>query len=126
MPTNVKELLAAADAAVPRITPAQAKDLVAKEGAVIIDVRDTTEVQATGRVKGAIHIPRGLLEFKADAATSYHDKNLMPERPVIIYCAAGSRAALAGKTLKDMGYTKVFNLGGFKGWAEAGEAVDPA
>ena len=125
MPQTVKEMLAAAEAEVPRITAAEAKVLIA-DGAVVVDVRDSAELAAGGKVKGAIHIPRGSLEFRADATTSYHDKNLSPEKPVILYCAAGSRAALAGKALKDMGYRKVFNLGGFKEWAEAGEAVDPA
>ena len=125
MPRTVKEMIAEADAEVPRITAAEAKALMA-EGAVVVDVRDSAEVTASGKVKGAIHIPRGSLEFKADAGTSYHDKNLSPEKPIILYCAAGSRAALAGKALKDMGYKQVFNLGGFKDWAEAGESVDPA
>jgi len=123
---TVKDLLAAAEAQVPRITPAQARDMVAKDGAVIVDVRDSAELKAGGKAKGAIHIPRGSLEFKADDTTAYHDKNLAKDRPVILYCAAGSRAALAGKALKDMGYQKVFNLGGFKDWAEAGEPVEPA
>ncbi|HXS08178.1 MAG TPA: rhodanese-like domain-containing protein [Rhizomicrobium sp.] len=126
MPNTVKELLATADAQIPRITPAEAQEMVAKDGAVIVDVRDSAELQASGKAKGAIHIPRGSLEFKADDTTSYHDKNLARDRPVILYCAAGSRAALAGKALKDMGYQKVFNLGGFKDWVDAGCPVDPA
>jgi rhodanese-related sulfurtransferase len=123
---TVKDLLAAADAQIPRITPAQAQEMVAKDGAIIVDVRDSAELAAGGKAKGAIHIPRGSLEFKADDTTSYHDKNLAKDRPVILYCAAGSRAALAGKALKDMGYRKVFNLGGFKDWTEAGGPVDTA
>ena len=126
MPATVKDMIAAADALVPRITPAEAREMVAKDGALVIDVRDSAEVAASGKVKGAIHIPRGSLEFKADDTTSYHDKNLAKDKPVILYCAAGSRAALAGKALKDMGYKKVFNLGGFKDWVEAGQPVDPA
>ena len=123
---TVKELLAAAEAAVPHITVAQAQEMIAKDGAIVVDVRDSAEVEASGKAKGAIHIPRGSLEFKADTTTPYHDKNLSPDKPVILYCAAGSRAALAGKALKDMGYQKVFNLGGFKDWAEAGGPIDPA
>ena len=125
MTATVKDMIAAADAEVPRITSAEAKKLIA-EGAVVVDVRDSAELAAGGKVKGAIHIPRGSLEFKADDTTGYHDKNLSKDRPVILYCAAGSRAALAGKALKDMGYKRVFNLGGFKDWVEAGEPVDPA
>ena len=119
MPHTVKELLAAAEIHVPRITTAEAKALIA-DGALLVDVRDSAELQASGKALGALHIPRGSLEFKADDTTPYHDKNFSRERVVILYCAAGSRAALAGKALKDMGYQKVFNLGGFKEWAEAG------
>src|SRR6185503_6621844 len=101
MTATVKDMIAAADAQVPRITPAQAKTLIA-EGAVVVDVRDSAELAAGGKVKGAIHIPRGSLEFKADDTTGSHDKNLARDEPVLLYCAAGSRAALAGKALKDM------------------------
>lgn len=125
MTATVKDMIAAADAEVPRITPAEANALIA-QGAVVVDVRDSAELAAGGKVKGALHIPRGSLEFKADDTTGYHDKNLAKDKPVILYCAAGSRAALAGKALKDMGYKKVFNLGGFKDWVEAGQPVDPA
>ena len=123
MPTSVKDMLEAADAAVPRITPDQARTMMA-DGAVVIDVRDGSELEKTGKVKGALHIPRGMLEFRADAATSYHDKNLSKDKPVIVYCAAGARAALSGKLLKDMGYDRVYNLGGFKDWADSGGEVE--
>ena len=125
MPTTAKSLIDAANAVVPKISGKEAIDMVAK-GALLVDIRDSAELAQTGKAAGALHIPRGSLEFKADTTTSYHDKNLSPDKPVILYCAAGSRAALAGKVLKDMGYKQVFNLGGFKDWAEAGEPVDPA
>ena len=120
MPTTVKEMMDAANAVVPKVTMEEAKALVAGGKAVIVDVRDSAELAQTGKVKGALHIPRGSLEFRADASTSYHDPNLDPGKTVIVYCAAGSRAALAGKMLKDMGYADVRNLGGFKDWADAG------
>lgn len=123
-PQTVKEMLALAEAEVPRVTFADAKAMMAKGGVTVVDVRDSAEVAASGKVQGAIHIPRGSLEFRADDTSSYHDKNLSRDRPVILYCAAGSRAALAGKALKDMGYAQVFNLGGFKDWADAGGQVD--
>ena len=125
MPHTVKEMIAAADAEVPRITVAEAKALIA-DGALLVDVRDSAELQASGKAHGALHIPRGSLEFKADDTTGYHDKNLARDRAVILYCAAGSRAALAGKALKEMGYLKVFNLGGFKEWVDAGGEIDRA
>jgi rhodanese-related sulfurtransferase len=126
MPTTVKQMMDAANAVVPKITVEEARALVAQGNAVIVDVRDSAEVQQTGMAKGALHIPRGSLEFRADAITSYHDPNLKPDKTVILYCAAGSRAALAGKALKDMGYKDVRNLGGFKDWAEQGGDVEGA
>ena len=124
MTTNVKELLSAANAEVPRILPDEARRMVAEQSAVIVDVRDMPELQASGKIPGSVHIPRGMLEFRADEATQYHDPNLTKDRPVILHCASGGRSALAGKTLKDMGYSQVFNLGGFKDWVEAGGEVE--
>ena len=65
-----------------------------------------------------------MLEFRADATSPYHDPKLKEDRPVILHCARGGRSALAGKLLKDMGYTEVFNLGGFKDWKDAGGQVE--
>ncbi len=123
MPTTVKDLMAAANAAVPRITPDTARELIAR-GALVIDVRDGAEVEKTGKVAGALHVTRGMLEFRADPGTPYFEQAFRFDRPVIVYCASGGRAALAGKTLKDMGYAEVFNLGGLKDWIDAKGAVD--
>lgn len=124
MPTNVKQMMEAANAAVPKISPAQVKELMAKGNAVVIDVRDAPEVEKTGKVAGALHISRGMLEFRADPDSPYHDKTLAKDKTLIVYCASGGRSALSGKTLKDLGYNEVFNLGAFKDWAESGGAVD--
>jgi rhodanese-related sulfurtransferase len=124
MPTSVKEMLAAANAAVPRITPDQAREKMAKDNVVVVDVRDAPELQAGGKVKGAVHISRGMLEFRADPDLPSHDKALARDKPVIVYCASGGRSALAGKLLKDLGYTEVYNLGGFKDWVDSGGAVE--
>lgn len=126
MPTNVKEMMAAANAAVPKVSPDEARRMVAEENALVVDVRDGTEVQASGKVKGAMHVSRGMLEFKADPETPYHDKAFSKDRPIILYCASGGRSALSGKLLKDMGYEKVHNLGAFKDWAESGGEVEKA
>ena len=120
MTTSVKQMMEEANAAVPKITPAQAREMIAKGNTLIVDVREAPEVLASGKVAGAAHISRGMLEFRADADTPYHDKNFSKEKTVILYCASGGRAALAGKVLKDMGYGQVFNMGGFKDWAESG------
>jgi rhodanese-related sulfurtransferase len=124
MPTSVKQLMEAANAAVPKVSPAQAQEMIAKGDTLVVDLRDGTEVAASGKVAGAVHVSRGLLEFKADPESPTHDKNFTRDKTVILYCGSGGRAALAGKLLKDFGYDKVYNLGGFKDWAEAGGKVD--
>jgi rhodanese-related sulfurtransferase len=115
-----------ANAQVPRISPKEAQALVAKGNVAVIDVRDAPEVAASGKVKGALNISRGMLEFRADPASPYHDAHLSPDKTVIVYCASGGRSALSGKALKDLGYANVFNLGGFKDWAESGGEIDKA
>jgi rhodanese-related sulfurtransferase len=111
---------------VPRVTPQQARDMIAKGNTLIVDVRDAPEVDKSGKVAGAVNVSRGMLEFRADPESPYHDKSFDKSKTVIVYCGSGGRAALSGKTLKDLGYAQVFNLGGFKDWADAGGAVDKA
>lgn len=123
MPTTVKQMIEAANAAVPRVSAEEARELIAK-GALVVDVRDAPEVEKSGKVEGALHVSRGMLEFRADPGSPYHDKHFDPAKPVILYCASGGRSALSGKTLKDLGYTQVYNLGAFKDWAEAGGAIE--
>jgi rhodanese-related sulfurtransferase len=123
MPTNSKQLLEAANAAVPKISGKDAQDMVAK-GALLVDLRDSAELTATGKAAGAVHIPRGSLEFKADPESPGFDKNFSKDKTIILHCASGGRAALAGKLLKDYGYDKVYNLGGLKDWAESGGKVE--
>jgi rhodanese-related sulfurtransferase len=124
MPTSVKELLAAANAAVPRIDRDEAAAMIAGGKALVVDVRDGPELQAGGKVAGAKHVSRGMLEFRADPESPYHDPDFDRDRTVILYCASGGRSALAGKALKDLGYRDVRNLGAFKDWAEGGGAVE--
>jgi rhodanese-related sulfurtransferase len=124
MATNLKEMMDAANAAVPRITPAQARDMIAQGNTLIVDVRDALEVENSGKIAGAVNVSRGLLEFRADPDSPSHDKSFAKDKNVIVYCGSGGRAALSGKVLKDMGYERVYNLGGFKDWAESGGAVE--
>ena len=122
MPATYKSLVDAANAVVPKVSGKEAQEMVAN-GALLIDVRDSAELAASGKAAGSVHIPRGSLEMKADLSAASADKNFALDRPVILHCAGGGRAALAGKTLKDMGYQKVYNLGGFKEMADAGIEV---
>ena len=124
MATSVKQLLEAANAAVPKLTPAQAREMMAKGNTLVVDVRDAPELEKSGKVAGAVHHSRGMLEFRADPESPYYDKSFARDKTIIVYCASGGRSALSGKTLKDLGYDKVFNLGGFKDWADSGGPVD--
>ncbi|THD60008.1 MAG: rhodanese-like domain-containing protein [Bradyrhizobium sp.] len=124
MATNVKQMMEAAHAAVPKITPAQAREMIAKGNTLVVDVRDAPEVKKSGMVAGAVHVSRGMLEFRADPESPYYDKNFAKDKTVILYCASGGRAALGGKVLKDMGYDQVYNVGAFKDWAESGGAIE--
>jgi rhodanese-related sulfurtransferase len=125
MSKTVKDMLAEANAAVATISPDEAKGLLGDPNTVVVDVRDAPEVAASGKVRGAINISRGMIEFRADPASPYHDERLSPEKTVIVYCASGGRSALVGQTLQELGYRDVRHLGGFKGWVESGGEIDP-
>ena len=120
MPTTLKDMLAQANAAVPRLDAAQIRELARRADVLFLDVRDEPEVRATGKIKGAVNVPRGMLEFRADPESPYHDRSLDRDRTLVVYCASGGRSALSGKTLKDLGYGNVYNGGGFKDLVEAG------
>src|SRR5215468_9676778 len=119
MATSVKQMMEAANAAVPRITSAQAREMITKGNTLVIDVRDAPEVQQSGKVTGAINVSRGMLEFRADPESPYYDKHFSKEKTVILYCASGGRSALSGRVLKEMGYDRVYNMGAFKEWVES-------
>lgn len=123
---TVQQMLAEANAAVPKITPEEAKALVGRPDVVFLDVREPNEVATSGKVPGALTIPRGLVEFRADPASPLHEAAFDRAKTVIAYCASGGRSALVLKTLKDMGYENVRNLGEFKGWVDAGGEIASA
>lgn len=122
MAKTVEDLVRAARAEVPAISPAEAKRLHGQAGVVFVDVREPSEV-AAGKVKGALAIPRGVLEFQVGAGPN-RPEALSEDKTVVIYCAGGGRAALAGQTLKAMGFADVRNLGGYKDWVEADGATE--
>ena len=114
------EFLGEANEMVQRLEPA---DAIAKHGnddVVIIDVRDGKAIDETGTIAGALRIPRGFIEFAADDSTDFHNPALQKDKEILVVCAAGGMAALTGRTLKEMGYECVFNIGGFGAWKEAG------
>ena len=126
MPVTLKALMARANEAVPTISHAEAIQKAQDEDVLFLDVRDALEVQQSGKVKGAVNVSRGMLEFRAYPDSPVHDAAFDKAKCVIVYCGSGGRAALAGLTLKDMGYDAVYNLGGFKDWADAGHDCEPA
>lgn len=125
MAASVKELLAEANAAVPKLSPAEAAEKMKAHDVLIVDVRDENEVQASGKISGAVNVSRGMLDFRADPESPYHDSQFHKDKVVLVHCASGGRSALASKLLKDMGYGEVYNIGGFKELADAGLAVEP-
>jgi len=126
MPTSAKDMLAAADAAVRRLSPAETRDMVGKADVLIVDVRDPSEVAASGKVRGAVNVSRGLLEFRADPQLPSHHPAFQTDKTIVLYCGSGGRSALAGKTLQDMGYKSVYNEGSFKELSAAGVETEPA
>jgi rhodanese-related sulfurtransferase len=125
MAATIQEWLATANALVPRLAPEHLQEMMSRPDVVLIDVRDAPEIQQSGKLRGARNISRGMLEFRADPASAYHDPALQKQRTVVLYCASGGRSALAAKTLLDMGYISVYNAGGFKELAAAGIDTEP-
>ena len=121
---RASDYLAEANAVVERITTEQALEAYGNADAVFVDVRDGTDIAQSGTVKGAQKINRGFLEFAADDSTPHHNPALQKDANIYVMCAVGGQAALAGKTLKDMGYENVYNIGGFGDWKTAGGAVE--
>ena len=106
------------------LSPEQVKAELDAGTATVVDIRDFRELYLKGKVPGAFHADRGMLEFWIDPASQYYRDVFKPEQRYILYCAGGGRSALAAKTMKDMGYTDVAHLEpGFDGWAEAGLPV---
>jgi len=118
---TAKDYMDAANADVPKMGPA---DAIAKHAAgdgVFIDVRDSADIAKSGTIAGAHRVPRGMIEFRADPAVeALYDPTFKKDAELYLICGAGGQAALAGKTLKDMGFTNVTNIGGFAAWKDTG------
>tara|TARA_B100001113_G_scaffold140755_1_gene115310 strand:- start:2428 stop:2814 length:387 start_codon:yes stop_codon:yes gene_type:complete len=94
-----------------------------KDGAVIIDVREESELNQNGMIKNAIHIPRGLIEFMLAPDSQENPSNINQDTNILVYCAGGYRSALAAKSLIDLGFNNVFNIGGFDEWVKNGGEI---
>lgn len=117
---TVKDFLEEANAVVRRVSSEEGIALHAEGTATFIDVRDSTMLQRTGTIAGAHHVPRGMVELTADPESQYHKPFMQKDAQICIVCGAGVMAAMAGKTLMDMGFTNVTNVGGMNAWKEAG------
>lgn len=108
------------------ISAVEVKALIDSGAAIVVDVREPREIEASGKVPGALEIPRGRIEAAADAASPERDHRLQPAKTVVLYCGAGSRAASAGAALRQLGFKDVRNMGGFNDWDQEGFPVAPA
>lgn len=123
MTKSMQEIIQEAYNEIPQIKPEEALDMQ-NNGALIIDTREINELATTGKIKDAVHIPRGLIEFQNKETNPNGVNGFTKDKKIILYCAAGARAALAGKALKDLGFSSVYNLGGFPDWVKAGLPVE--
>ena len=125
--TPLKSLLSKAKSETNSLTPQQAFNQLWAGTAILIDICDIRELQRDGRIDGAFHAPRGMLEFWADPRNPYHKDVFAQSDNLILFCASSWRSALAAKTLQDMGMTNVFDMhGGFNAWKSAGLAIETA
>ena len=122
MSMTAKDYMEAANAVVPKMEAKDAIAIHAQGDGIFIDVRDSAAITQSGTIAGVNRVPRGMFEFMADPAIEPLFNPIFEDKDAAIYlvCGAGGQAALAGKTLKDMGFTNVTNIGGFPAWKDAG------
>lgn len=121
---TARQLVDEAMTEVTTYTVEQAKALHGHAGVQFVDIRDVRELEHEGVIPGAVHAPRGMLEFWFDPESPYHRDVFAQDKEYVLFCAAGWRSALATKTLMDMGMERVAHVdGGFKAWKEAGGPV---
>lgn len=125
MSKGFKDYLADANAVIESCSVQDAIRLQEREGWVLVDVRDESELAAQGKIPGAVHAPRGLLEFKIDPTSPMHDPAFDPEKSFVFYCGTGGRSALATHRAVEMGLERAVSMaGGFNAWKAAGGAIE--
>ena len=122
---SLEALLIEANDLVKRLSYDESVDLITNTQTVIIDVREESEVYNLGLIKNAVHIPRGLIEFKLSPNSPNNPVLINDDTNILVYCAGGYRSALAAKSLMDLGFRNVYNLGGFQEWVESGGDIQP-
>ena len=122
---GVGELVAEASKVITTYSAEEAIAMDSDPDTVLVDIRDVRELHRDGRVPGALHAPRGMLEFWVDPNSRYFKSIFGESKNFVLFCAGGGRSALAALALQQMGMTNVAHIGsGFHGWAEAGGAVE--
>ncbi len=122
---TAKELVAEANAKVRTVPAAEAIKQLKDPETVFVDLRDSSELQSEGKIPGAVHANRGMLEFMIDPAHPHHNPVFASGKKRVFYCASGGRSALAAQTAQNMGLTNVSHVGGgFKAWKEAGGEIE--
>jgi rhodanese-related sulfurtransferase len=121
---TAKTYLDEANAVVPKVSVETGIEKHKAGNAVFVDVRDSADIAASGTIAGALRVARGMIEFRADETHAMHNPALKKDAEIVLICGAGGQAALAGKTLLDMGFKDVSNAGGFAAWKDAGGPVE--
>ncbi len=122
---SIKTLVADAEALIETIPANEAIQLALQDDVELIDIRDIRELQRDGKIPGANHSPRGMLEFWVDPESPYHKPVFASGKRFVLYCASGWRSALAARALQEMGLTPICHIGGgFNSWKEAGGEVE--
>ncbi len=124
---SAKDLVAQANARVNTVPAQEAMKMLTDPDTVFVDLRDSSELQKDGKIPGAVHVSRGMLEFALDPSLPYHNPVFSSGKKIVFYCASGGRSALAADTAQNMGLERVAHLGGgFKGWKEGSGPVEKA
>ena len=122
---GIKELVAEAYAEIETVKVPEALKLKDDPNVLLVDLRDIRELQRDGRIPGAFHAPRGMLEFWVDPESPYYKEIFGSGKKFVFFCAGGLRSALAAQTVQNMGLEPVCHIeGGFRAWKEAGGAVE--
>ena len=117
---NSKDYLSEANSLVEKIDASKGIEKHKDGNSLFIDVRDSAEIGSTGTIANCLRIPRGMIEFVADESSPLHNEKLSKDKEIILVCGAGGMASLTGKTLLEMGYTNIKNVGGIGDWIKAG------
>ena len=120
-----KVLVEEANAVVETLSVDDARALIGRDDTVLVDLRDPRELEREGKMPGAFHCPRGMLEFWIDPESPYHKPVFAQDKKFVFFCAGGWRSALAAKTAQDMGLSPVAHIeGGFGAWKKAGGPIE--